>query len=295
MRDNNVFSSDLKILYIDKLPRLETHLDTDNIKNCIVSSLLGLCEINICNQKLLLKPDQIVFLGLDDNIVPENEKILLSELEIMHFTLERIKKIGIDKILKFIINSMNEHPIHVVINMEFFESMFDHNEITKIIESLRNKVVSIDITGYNASSLNNTKDVNILKLMRLFMVDIMSLKEKKINIFSEDTRFLIYRPIEQENSDDIGWYILRFTDLNKREEILKKIDADDIVNITIDDDDGEEIDIYVTSTTISEQEQMSYYTATNILDKCLFPTEKVSMLFELVNTPSDNSMNKQTF
>jgi len=190
---------------------------------------------------------------------------------------------------------MNEHTIPDAINMEFFERMFDHNEITKIIETLRNKVVSIDITGYNASSLNNTKDVNILKLMRLFMVDIMSLKEKKINIFSEDTRFLIYRPIEQENSDDIGWYILRFTDLNKREEILKKIDADDIVNITIDDDDGEEIDIYVTSTTISEQEQMSYYTATNILDKCLFPTEKVSMLFELVNTPSDNSMNKQTF
>ena len=110
----------------------------------------------------------------------------------------------------------------------------------------------------------------------------MNIKEKKLNIFTEDSRFLIYRPVVQINEHDIGWYILRFMTLEQRNDILKHLTDDDIINITIEDND-EEIDVFIASTTIAEQETINYYAAENITEKCLFPTEKMFMMFELLN------------
>lgn len=297
VRNNDKFSSLLKIIYIDKIPRLNTLNKFENIQDHVISSLFGLTENTICNQKLLLKPDQIIYLGLDENFIPNDQSMLLDELGITYFTFKRIKnKFGLEKIVKFILKECENSPIHLVINLNAFklkinddqiENSFDYNDINNLVLNFKNKIKTMDITGYPKLSSDNISDINIAKLIKLFMVEIMDLKEKKINIFTEDTRFLIYRPIEQENSEDIGWYILRFIDLDKREEILNKIKSDEIINLVIEDDNDEEIDIYLSSTTVNEQEQMSYYTAVNILDKCLFPCEKMIMLFELINTPKN--------
>jgi len=47
------------------------------------------------------------------------------------------------------------------------------------------------------------------------------------------------------------------------------------------DIDGE--DYLISKTSISEQNDKSYYTAKDVSEMCLFPNEKVNMVFELLN------------
>ncbi len=315
-RNENYFSSDLRIIYFDSNPNIDTNIYSTNLKNRIVSSLMGLTEISFSDHKLLLKPEQIIYFGLDENVIENDQTMLLDQLEIKYFTLERIRKIGIAKLLKYILNEFNGHPIHVVFNFSIIDpnviynmcnngndnganNGFNLDEINTINELLKNKVKSLDVTGFNITPNGTPNDLLKCNLIKIIIIGIMNVKEKKLNIFTEDSRFLIYRPIdyedsfknnEEENEDededknDYGWYILRFLNLEQRDNILSNINDDDIVPITINDDD-EEIDIIISSTTISEQEKMSYYTCNNIMDRCLYPSEKTIMLFELLNTP----------
>ena len=86
------------------------------------------------------------------------------------------------------------------------------------------------------------------------------------------------RPSDQIDLEDYGWYILTGIPTKTKELLMKSIDNDTITNIEIDDDD-----YLVTTTTMDEQNNKSYYTANKILDTVLFPNEKISMMFELVN------------
>ncbi len=49
------------------------------------------------------------------------------------------------------------------------------------------------------------------------------------------------------------------------------------------DNDNNPKNIYVTTTTIHDQNELSYYSCDSFLDKRLYPDEKVDMMFELVN------------
>lgn len=314
IRNGDKFSSNLRILYIDACPDIDTENSPsnspNNFQNKIVSSLTGLLNNTYTNHKLLLKPEQIIYFGINKNITENNQIMLLDQLEIKYFTLDRINKIGIEKILNHILKEFDNYPIHLVMDLSVFDTRivpnkkiitnhlneqiifsnqgFDFDQVNKIIECLKNKINTFDVVGFNLTCENNINDKLTIKLIKTLIVGIMNVQEKKLNIFTEDSRFLIYRPVEQENGEDIGWYILRFMNLEQREEILKNINLDDIHNITIDDENDNECDIYISSTTVNEQEIMSYYVAQNIIDKCLFPPEKMIMLFELLNTPNNS-------
>lgn len=102
IRDENNFNSNLKIIYIDKIPRLnlDNHNLTNNIKDYIFSSLFGLLDITICNQKLLLKPEQLYYLGLDNNLIQDEQNMLLNELDIKYFNINK-NNFDLDKIKTF--------------------------------------------------------------------------------------------------------------------------------------------------------------------------------------------------
>jgi hypothetical protein len=117
------------------------------------------------------------------------------------------------------------------------------------------------------------------EVCRIFIKNIFNIKEKKINIFTEDSRFLIYRPESIEDEDgDIGWYILRFLETEQKEKLLEQLIDDSIMHLDIEDVGG----VYITATTMNEQNEKSYYTS-SIMDCCLFPQEKFLMAFELLS------------
>ncbi|AYV76507.1 MAG: hypothetical protein Terrestrivirus7_60, partial [Terrestrivirus sp.] len=195
-----------------------------------------------------------------------------------------------------------------------FLSFYDLQEL---VSQLQNKVMHLDIVGFNASiddtAYRFTKMTG--NVCRYIIRDIFTLKDKKINVFSEDSKFLIFRPVVQtyydkdkdtdkdknkdnlhsngesdddfeeydENSRkvDIGWYVVRFMTLKDREVFIEKI-KDNIITIEYEKE-GKMVEVYVTTTTMKEQNEKSYYTANNIFDCCLFPQEKSLMVFELLN------------
>jgi len=122
------------------------------------------------------------------------------------------------------------------------------------------------------------------------------------NIYNENTRFLIYKPVGElcvENEteteievddildinkigDNYGWYILRNIPKDIRENIFGLIEHDSIQFITLEEND-EEIEIMISSTTINEQNEKCYYTAQSYKDCVLYPDEKMDMMLELIN------------
>jgi hypothetical protein len=82
---------------------------------------------------------------------------------------------------------------------------------------------------------------------------------------------------------DIGWYLLRNIPQLMKDELLNSIEIDSIIMLDILDDDNNDIEIMITSTTITEQNNKCYYLSESYKDCCLYPDEKMSMCFELVN------------
>ena len=109
---------------------------------------------------------------------------------------------------------------------------------------------------------------------------------KSFNVFNENSRFLIFKPID-EIEEDIGWYILRGVDIELRNEIMEKINNGQIMTVKINDEEGDgnidEKEIFITTSTIYDQNEYSYYSSEDFLDKRLYPDEKIDMMFELLN------------
>jgi hypothetical protein len=112
----------------------------------------------------------------------------------------------------------------------------------------------------------------------------LQIKEKKINIFNECSKFLIWRPIEQEAKEDVGWFILRNIPLDVRERLIEHIGNENIISFETEDDDGLPVDAYVTVTTMADQQERTYCGTTNIHDCVLYPAQKVYAMFEILNT-----------
>ena len=103
----------------------------------------------------------------------------------------------------------------------------------------------------------------------MFITKHSDLKEKSINIFTEHSYFLIYRPVEQERGkeeEDIGWYLLRGLDKKLKNEIMSKLDDEIIETINID---GKYY--MITKTTMDYQNKKSYYDSKNVFEAILFP------------------------
>jgi hypothetical protein len=254
----------------------------------VAGSLLGLAEPTFVKSNLLVIPDQIIYLGLSD----DNDNLdLVKEYGIQYYTDTKMNMIGSDNIVNSLKNIVGDRPVYVTLDMKVYNkqyapSVIDPNSaglepayVDKILETFKNNIVGFDITEFNPF-IGTKKDAKITReTARDCIKKLFDLKEKNINIFSEDSEFLIYRPLSQENDKDYGWYILRGLTLDQREDIIKKISIDEIVTIPIGEDD-----FLVTKTTINEQNSKSYHTVSEIQDIALFPDEKIDMGFELLNT-----------
>ena len=140
----------------------------------------------------------------------------------------------------------------------------------------------IDIVGYtNESNLKSRLLINKIYLNLLKQENI------KVNIFDEESRFLIFKPLDEiydNNGYDNGWYILRNVNNSMKRELLESLETDSIIMLEIPDDDKDDVEIMITSTNINEQNEKCYYYSKDYKDCCLYPDEKLSMGFELVNS-----------
>ena len=288
------FVSDLKIIYISDSPALETN-ESVNLSDFILSSLFGLTDEGLVKNKLILNPDQILMIGLRDKSYSDSQTQILYDMNIRHFMADRIKKNGIDKVIYALYTFADNYPVHVIINLatlspSYAPSVIRHEgntdgftpqQLDKIIETLKHyNIVGLDIVGLNARIDTESKKASRLtaEIVRGICIQLFDIKEKKLNIYNENSKFLIYRPIEQINyENDIGWRILRNIPEELKETIISQV-GNKIITIPIDDED-----FFVTATTMIEQEQKSYYTAKTIYDTCLLPDEKKAMMFELIS------------
>jgi arginase family enzyme len=295
--ENNIlFKSDLRIIYITSISHL-IPLDLSNNKNfydSILSNLMYEKETFTKHGQVLL-PEQIILVGLNDNLISESEKEILDKSEIIYFTLERIKKLTLKKVIDFIKRKFSNKPVHIVFDMGSVDdkiiplklinksSSFNLDDIDIMFsEFSKLNVKSIDITNYVLNFDDKKLGFRVTcETLRRPLIKLFNLKTKKINIFDEDTKFLIWRPVIQLSEDDIGWFILRGVPDSQKEKILKEVN-DTIQTITVDDDNGEPTDVLISSTTMNEQQSISYYMVDTIEDCALVPIEKVQMMFELL-------------
>ena len=290
----DIFTSDLIILWIDSnadIKNFKTSM-TQNLDEMPCASIMGLCGSNFTKHKLNVWPNQIIYFGISD----EEDIEFITDNKIIHFKAKKINQLNNSDpniIVNALKNIIGNKPIHVMLDMKVFHSDIVKSvcktnsinnglqveDVENVLNNLKNNIVSMDICEFNPL-IGNQNDVKVTnELIRYLLKKTFDIKEKSINIFTEDTQFLIYRPMEQEDPEtDIAWYILRGIEPEYKEELIASIPDDTIISLDIDDDI-----FLVTKTTINEQNEKSYYVATTINDTSLHPQEKACMMFELVN------------
>jgi len=316
-KNGKVYDSDLKIIYIDSKADLSVNnydekLNNYNYRLSVVSNLLALStdeDITRTYTKhvIPLKLEQFSFIGLND-ITPYEENLLLKENS-DYYDLKRLNK-NLESILNKIVNKFSDSPVAIIFDMSVFDlniapctirendknvglNLDQLNLILKHLSNMNkkyNNVKMIDITGHYLSIQDTSPAFRVtIETITKIYSKILNLKEYSINIFNENTRFLIYKPvdeicIEEDESigDNYGWYILRNVPMDFKNDLLKQIDNDSITIIDIPDED-KEIQVMISSTTILEQNDKCYYTATGYKDCTLYPDEKMAMAFELIN------------
>lgn len=200
--------------------------------------------------------NQVIYFGLD--IIQESEHICM--------TVDKINQVGIKDITSCIMNIIGSSPLHISLSMKIFDAI-NITDMLYLLDKVKNNVLSLDII-----------DITNKEMVHKCLMTLFNIKEKKINVFNEHSEFLIYRPIEQEAPEDVGWYILRGIDINEQEQIMKELDEDKLLHVEINDD------MYIiTKTSMEEQNKKTYFATTCIADAVLFPLEKEAMCFELIN------------
>jgi hypothetical protein len=305
LNSSNVKSS-LKIIYLTAKSHMlpdNGESSIENFTNTIITNLLGLNDSTYFRHKLLLQPEQFYILGINDNLLENNEKQILDNSNIIYFTLNHLRKKGIKNIINLINDKIIDDPVFIVydmsvtsfdtapcvsrfLNANMKPQMSDLNGLNvdelKIIFNSINKenLVGLDVIGYDYRF--NTTDISYrisceTAKLPLYMFGI---KDKKINIFNDHSKFIIFRPITQIDCSDLFWNILKNVSLELREQLITLIGDDNIITLDIDDET-----YLVSTTTVSYQEQKSVYSSdVKIIDCVLCSNDKISMVFELLNT-----------
>lgn len=290
-------TSNMYVLYLDSSPDILTmstcqDLENADINDMVVSTLMGLTEVDFIDKPKIIDHRKIIYFGLDHT----SDLTTVNNHRIMNLTNKKIKSTNLESIVKMIKNLIKENPVYVVLDVKVLDksimpSVSKPNEnglsietVEKFLFGLKDNICGMDIVEFNPT-IGSTKDVNLSKeTIKFLLRRLFDIKEGTINIFSEDSQFLIYRPFDQEDPEtDIGWYILRGMDMKTKESLSKLIEDNQITSIDLENEDGEEETYLVTKTTMNEQYNKSYFTAENINDTVLYPQEKSLMVFELIN------------
>jgi arginase family enzyme len=300
-----VYRSDLKVIYINSCPDLavKSYTHYQDFVNSVMADVIGITPTTFNMHRVNQSPDNVYFIGIDESILPDEQDALITKYNMNSFSFQTMQKKGVDKVMEYVIQQCKFDDVHVVINLASMASGyapsvyrehkskngFDYDQMLCIVRALKKleKLNSVDITGYNFGLKPDKEKHHIANTLTVRVIDtiinsLIDLKQKSINIFDEESRFLIWKRLDDK--DPVGWLILRGMGLGEKEELIKAIDDDRIITVPINDED-EVYDAFVTTTTMKEQQEKSYYTAMNVYDCCLYPGEKLNMLFELLNSP----------
>lgn len=311
-RDRPIVHTSLHVLYFDMSPDLSSEpYDTyDAYKGAVLSDVLGIRPDSFSMRRVVVPPQQVAIIGLDDDMIDEDQRDTIIEKKLDIYTIQQIKLKGIENIMKIIIDKFKFQNVHIVFDLSCVQKKFapsvlreeytgpmkkttdigfDLEQIQHIMTHIKELkyLNGIDIVGYNFGPKSEREKHTIanlitVKTISLIVTSIIPLDQKSINLFNEESKFLIWRRVD--DPDPIGWHILRNMELSQREEIIKAV-GDKIETIPIQDDD-ESYYALIAVTTIKEQREKSYYVSKSLNDMCLTPNEKVSMLYELLNTPT---------
>lgn len=316
---NPIFKTSLKVIYIDVLPDLsiKKYEEYADFRASVLSDVTGIHEESFSLHRIDIPPENITLLGIDTQNLPNEQHELIRKHKIDMHSLKTIQKKGIVNTMKKIIEKLKCDDVHVVIDLSCMQLKytpsvirdiddknvgFDFDQMKLIVESLKNleHLNGVDITGYNfghriKKEKHHISNMLTIKTIEMIINTLINLNQKSINYFNEESKFLIWRKVN--DYDTIGWYILRNVSLQDREDLIRAISAtgeEQFITISIPDDDidnndNDEIDngfdALIAVTTLKEQQEKSYYTAESLYDYCLYPGEKLNMLFELLNTP----------
>ena len=313
--NNAKYLSNLKIIYLTSTPHLLTDYDDVNVENfshSIISNLVCSDDITFTKHKLALESSQFILIGINDNIINELQREQLNNSNVTYFTLDQVRKKGIKNVFNSVKDIIGDDPVHIIFDLSAtaYETApcvtrfldlktstsklngFSTDELQKIFTQMpKNNIVGLDITGYDFRINDKERAHRITcEIAKLPLAYLLKIKEKKINVFNENSSILIWRPTDKVSEDDIGWFILRGVSLEIREQLISALTNDKIITFSIEDDNGEEQEVLISTTTMAEQETKIYGDESlGTLDCVLFCEEKVNMMFELLNT-DENSL-----
>jgi hypothetical protein len=249
---------------------------------------------NVIKHQIILNRNQFILIG------PE-----LNDSKFRCYSGDMIKVEKIDKILKFINSNIDSDPVFIDFDLSVLDQQLsplclrhpkelnnenprvdiNNQQLKLIMQSLSKlNICGMNISGY-CVDFNDTSLVNRIQIETIQQLygTILKIKEKKINIYNENSRFLIFKPKEElyDDIDQFGWYIMRNVDSQLRYELLQKINDGEIIEIEIQDDELKKY-ILISTTTLADQDDMSYYLAEDYSDKRLYPDEKIDAYFNLL-------------
>ena len=303
--ENLKYTSPVKIIYLTPMIHVAelTEISPQTLAKSILSNVFGSNDVSFTRHKFIPSPQNLILLGLNDSLIYCDEIEKLNNDNVTHFTLSQIRKKGIAKILEHLQEIIGDDPVYFVYDLSVMSAVFtpavfrfvdktknleeqvdglSDSEIISIFKAFdKCKIVGLDITGYNLKKDMPEKQLMITSYCaKLPLIHLLRIKEKKINVFNNDTKFLIFRSRHQENEKDIGWYILKGASIEFEEKVIKELElSDNNISIFMLD---EETPIYVSTTTVAEQKAKSFYTATSIHDCALVPEEEQTMIFFLM-------------
>ncbi len=299
-KDNKVlYNTNIHVLYIDSLPDLAINKENEynDYKSSVLSDVIGRNNSSYSLHRVSIPHKNITILGIDEQLLDDEQEYILNS--ITHYDLKTIKQKGLIQIMDRIVDTLKYENVHVVLDLSCIEKKsapsvvrdgdrgFDIDQLLLIVQYLKKiNIHGIDITGYNFGKLEE-KELHTLSNT----ITIKTIESVIMNIIEmpnmETTKFLIWRKVN--DIDPIGWYIMRDIPEEQKDELLNSINNDQIIFVPIDDNN----DALVTTTTIGEQQQKSYYTATTFNECCLYPGEKLNMIFELCDLPNIKVLTKE--
>jgi len=249
---------------------------------------------NDIRHQMILKSTQFIMIGMET-----------TNVDLCCYSKDDINT-NLEKILKLIKYNIDSNPVFIDVDLSVFDQTISplclrHPEELKnpdISVNIKNSqlklilkylselnVIGINISGFCVDFLDSTM-INRIQIETIQQIygTILKLKEKKINIFNENSRFLIFKPKQEifDDIDQIGWYIMRNVDSELKERLLKDIKDGEIIEVQIVDDENFKRDILVSTTTLADQDELSYYLADDYSDKRLYPDEKLDSYFNLL-------------
>lgn len=300
------YTTNLKVIYLTPSSHLSqlNYSSQQSFTNSILSDMLGLNETSYTNNHFIIPSENFTLIGLNEFVLQPNEIENLNNNNVKYFTLSQIKKKTIENICEYIQELVNNDPVFIIFDMSVMSTVYApgvirfidndknlekqldglyENEIISLFKLFGQEmnIVGMDITGFNIHKDTAKNILNAtINTANLALMYVLNIKEKRINVFTEDTRFLIFRPIERINEQDFGWYILKGIPLEIEEKIINKLDlsTDNIDIFSLDDD----TEVYIAVTTIAEQNNKSFEETETIFDCVLVPEEKDKILFYLV-------------